>query len=62
MKMNHLVGPRVTLRDYVEELLKQGKRSKHPDFQTLFEIYGKDKIVDMAREILEKEKKETKRE
>jgi len=46
----------ITLDEYVEKLLKEGKRSQHPDFQLLFSVYGKDKITEMAKRILSKEK------
>jgi hypothetical protein len=44
--------------EYVESLLKDGKRSQHEDFQTLFRILpGKKKeIVEYAKSFLEKEK------
>lgn len=50
----------ITLDEYVEKLLKEGKRANHPDFQLLFSVYGKDKIVAMAKRILEKEKEQPK--
>jgi hypothetical protein len=46
------------LPEYIESLLKDGKRSQHEDFQVLFRVFGKDRIVKLAKEILEKEKKE----
>jgi hypothetical protein len=41
------------LKDYVEDLLKDGKRSQHEDFQMLFRIFGEERITKMAKEILE---------
>lgn len=46
-----------TLKDYVHSLLKQGKKSTDSEFQILFKIYGRDKIVPMAMEYLEENKK-----
>jgi hypothetical protein len=46
-----------TLQDYVRTLLKDGKSSKHEDFQTLFRVFGKERVVAMAKEILDQEKK-----
>lgn len=48
----------ITLDEYVEKLLKDGKRSNHPDFQLLFRVYGKEKITEIARRILQREKDE----
>lgn len=45
-----------TLEDYVLSLLKDGKRSNHPDFQSLFLIYGKAKVTEMAQKLLRKER------
>lgn len=42
----------ITLREHILELLRQGKRSEHPDFLALMKIYGKSKITAIAREIL----------
>lgn len=47
----------VTLRDYIRELLLDGKRSQHEDFQKLFGLYGEEKITRLAKEILKEEKK-----
>lgn len=46
------------LEKYVEALLKDGKRSQHEDFQILFRVFGKQRIVKIATELLDKEKKE----
>lgn len=46
----------VTLEQYVELLLRQGKRSQDEDFKTLMRVYGRQKIIDMAKAILEREK------
>lgn len=43
----------ITLQRYVKSLLRDGKRSQHPDFQTLFRLYGQDRIVTMAKQALE---------
>jgi hypothetical protein len=48
-----------TLRDHVRNLLRDGKRSQHEDFQTLFQVWGKERITKMAQEILKEEKNET---
>lgn len=48
----------ITLAEHIENLLRDGKRSQHPDFQTLFTVYGKDKVVAMAKEILDRLKNE----
>lgn len=45
-----------TLEDYVRALLKDGKRSQHPDFQALFVAFGKERITEMAKRLLEAEK------
>lgn len=44
------------LEDYIHFLLDEGKRSGHSDFHILFKIYGKDKIVEMAKKYLESRK------
>lgn len=46
----------VELRDYIELLLKQGKRGNHSDYAILFKIFGKEKIVEIAKDILQREK------
>lgn len=46
------------LSEYIDGLLKDGKTSKHEDFQVLFRVFGKEKIVGIWKEIQEKEKKE----
>jgi predicted CopG family antitoxin len=58
LKMNE----RTTLNDYIRELLLQGKRSTHPDFEILFRIFGKEHITEMARAILKEEKEKSKNE
>lgn len=42
------------LSDYVEKLLRDGKRSQHEDFQMLFGVFGEERITKMAKEMLEK--------
>jgi hypothetical protein len=51
-----------TLEDYIRTLLKEGKRSKDPEFQTLMRIYSKREpsIAETARRILQEEKARTK--
>jgi len=46
------------IEDYIESLLKDGKRSQHEDFQTLFRILPKHKerIILFAKEYLKREK------
>lgn len=46
-----------SLKDYIRILLKDGKRSEHKDFRLLFLIYGKDKVTEIAKEVLNEEKK-----
>lgn len=45
-----------TLEDYVRALLKDGKRSQHPDFQALFVAFGRDRVIEIAKRLLEAEK------
>ena len=52
----------LTLRDYVLTLLRDGKRANHPDFGPLFMVYGRDKIVDMAKELLAEERAKSEKE
>lgn len=52
---------RKTLRDHVRDLLLDGKRSKHPEFLVLFNIYGEDRITKMAKEILAEDKEKEKK-
>lgn len=47
-----------TLEDYVRSLLRDGKRSHHPAFQALFAAFGKDRIVKIAKRLLEEMKDE----
>lgn len=42
----------VELKDYVRILIGQGKRSEHDEFKVLFEVFGKQRITLMAREIM----------
>lgn len=49
------------LNEYIEKLLLDGKRSQHEDFQVLFRVFGKDRIVEMAKEILAKHDEEKQR-
>jgi hypothetical protein len=42
----------MTIDQYIEELLRMGKRSQDPDFQSLMLIYGKERIVTIAKRIL----------
>lgn len=46
-----------TLNDYVKSLLKDGKRSQHPDFQRLFLVFGEAKIREIAEKLLKEEAK-----
>lgn len=41
-----------SFRKHVRQLLLDGKRSQHEDFQLLFRIFGKDKVVEIAKEEL----------
>lgn len=45
-----------SLKDYIRILLKDGKRSEHPNFKLLFLIYGREKVIELAKEVLEEEK------
>ena len=49
-----------TLTEYIENLLKLGKRSKDTEFQSLFAIYGQERITKMAQEALKKLKEKKK--
>jgi predicted CopG family antitoxin len=51
-----------TLADYIKELLLDGKRSPHPDFQLLFRLFGKDHITEIAKTLLKEEKEKSKNE
>jgi len=53
---NYSADDWATIDVYIESLLKDGKRSQHPEFQLLFAIFGKDRITKIAKAILEKEK------
>lgn len=48
-----------TLTDYIGSLLKDGKRSQHEDFQILFLVFGKDKITEIAKRLLDAKAKPT---
>lgn len=41
-----------TLNDYIESLLRDGKRSQHPDFQALFIAFGEQRIRDLVSKIM----------
>lgn len=41
-----------SFRNHVRQLLLDGKRSQHEDFQLLFRIFGKEKVVEIAKEEL----------
>lgn len=41
-----------TLDDYIEMLLRLGKRSQDPEFKTLMDLFGKDRVVKIAKQIL----------
>jgi len=41
-----------SFRRHVRQLLLDGRRSQHEDFQLLFRIFGKDKVVEIAKEEL----------
>jgi hypothetical protein len=45
-----------TLEDFVHKLIDEGKRSKDPEFQTLFKLFGIEKITGYAKKYL-KEKR-----
>ena len=47
---------RVTLREYIRELLKDGKRREHEDFQRLIRLFGDEHITKLAKEVLKEEK------
>lgn len=42
----------VTLEDYIEDLLKKGKRSKDAEFKLLFSVFGLEKIKEIAKKKL----------
>jgi hypothetical protein len=44
----------MTLNEYVEKLLREGKRIEHPHFQDLIRIYGRTSIESKAEAVLEK--------
>lgn len=46
----------MTLPEYIASLLQAGKDPRHPDFQLLFRVFGKQKIYAYAREYLAKER------
>lgn len=43
-----------TLEEFIEGLLRLGKRRKDPEFQGLIAVYGEAKIVEKANAILAK--------
>lgn len=45
-----------TLKDHIRKLLLEGKRGNHPDYIPFFEIFGKERIVRLAKEVLKEEK------
>ncbi len=47
-----------SLQEYIRSLLLDGKGSKHEDFQLLFKVFGKEKIVKIALEEKAKDKVE----
>lgn len=57
--MNRNSNDWFTLRDHIRNLLRDGKRAKHEDFQALFQVWGEEKIRKMAQEILKEETNET---
>lgn len=48
---------RVTLKDHIRELILEGKRGNHPDYLPFFELFGREKIIALAKEIKAEEKK-----
>lgn len=46
------------LEEFIETLLRAGKRSQHEDFQMLFRIFGEQRITKIAKEMLEKWKQD----
>jgi len=50
-KMDQDEFPRSTFRDYIRSLLVSGKTSSDEEFQVLFRVLGKDRVVSMALEI-----------
>jgi hypothetical protein len=56
----HRFNDGLTLKEYVESLLKMGKRSQAPEFQTLMKAFWwrKDDIIKWAREFIEKDRLE----
>jgi len=47
---------RVTLEEHIRTLILEGKRGNHPDYKPFFELFGKDKIVALAKQIKAEEK------
>ena len=41
-----------TLDQYIEKLLADGKGSKDPEFECLFNLYGRDKVAGIAKRLL----------
>lgn len=48
----------VSLPEFIEQCLRDGKSAAHLDFQHVMAVFGKEKIVKMALEIKEKIAKE----
>jgi hypothetical protein len=48
----------LSLAEYIETLLRQGKRSDHDDFKVLMDVWGRDKIVALAKDVLARIKSE----
>lgn len=40
-----------TLEDYIEHLLRLGKKRDAPEFQTLFQLFGEKRVVDLVNKI-----------
>lgn len=47
----------VTLKEHIKKLLLEGKRGNHPDYLPFFELFGREKIIALALEIKEEEKR-----
>lgn len=48
----------LSLTEYIESLLKDGKDSRHDDFKALIKVFGLEKIQRMVLEARERFKKE----
>lgn len=51
---DHSSGWGWTLEDYIEHLLRLGKKRDAPEFQTLMGLFGEKRVVDKANEIKKK--------